>query len=244
MIYSSGMRTLAARPPATQILRVGVALISGAIILLGARQALAAGITVSAEDVTTASGGAVEVTISGHSEPLIGALGIDVRFDQTLLTPHSCQSPIAICNTSVEPGLLRLVSVSLKGFSGDITFATIIFEAIGPAGSTALIDVDVTTLSDTIGVDLLDQVSVTDGSVTIDSQAPLTPPGDANCDSTLTAADSLAVIADLGDVYEAGCFALADVNCDGKVSVADALTILRAIGGLPLDLPPGCTAIA
>ena len=52
------------------------------------------------------------------------------------------------------------------------------------------------------------------------------------------------MIADRGGVYEAGCFAVADFNCDGKVSVADALTILRAIGGLPLDLPPGCTAIA
>ena len=238
------MHTLAAGPLATQILRASVVLIAGAIALLGARQALATGVTVSAEDVTAASGGAVELTISGHSDEAIGALGIDVRFDDTLVTPHSCQSPIAICNTGAEPGLLRLVSVSLQGFSGDITFATIIFEAIGPAGSTAMIDVDVTALSDTVGIDMLDQVTVTDGSVSIDGQVPLTPPGDANCDSTLSAADSLAVIADLGGIYEAGCFGLADVNCDGKVNAADALTILRAIGGLPLDLPPGCAAIA
>ena len=226
------------------MLRAGAVLIAGAVVLLGAGQALAAGVTVSAEDVTAASGGAVELTLSGHSEQAIGALGIDVRFDETLVTPHSCQSEIALCNTGAQPGLLRLNSVSLQGFSGDITFATIVFEAIGPAGSTALIDVEVTTLSDTIGNDMLDQVSVTDGSVTIDGLAPLTPPGDANCDSTLSAADSLAVIADLGGVYEAGCFGLADVNCDGKVDAADALTILRSIGGLPLDLPPGCTTIA
>ncbi len=68
VIYSSGMRTLAARAPATQMLRVGVVLIAGAIILLGSRQALAAGVTVSAEDVTVASGGAVELTLSGHSD--------------------------------------------------------------------------------------------------------------------------------------------------------------------------------
>ncbi|MCH7483914.1 MAG: hypothetical protein IIA90_02055 [Chloroflexi bacterium] len=211
--------------------------------LLIAREALAGGVTVLAEDVTVASGGAVELTLSGHSDQAIGALGIDVLFDEALVTPHSCQTAIAICNTSAGPGLLRLNSVSLLGFSGDITFATIVFEAIGPVGSTALIDVEVTTLSDTIGNDMLDQVIVTDGSVTIDGLAPLTPPGDANCDSTLSAADGLAVIGDLAGVYEAGCFGLADVNCDGKVNAADALTILRAIGGLPLDLPPGCTAI-
>lgn len=226
------------------MLRAGAVLITGAIALLSARAALAEGVTVSAEDVTVAPGGAVELTISGHSEQAIGAFGIDVLFDEALVTPHSCQSAIALCNTGVQPGLLRLNSVSLLGFSGDITFATIVFQAIGPAGSTALIDVDVTTLSDTVGIDMLDQVSVTDGSVTIDGLAPLTPPGDANCDSTLSAADGLAVIADLAGAYEAGCFGLADVNCDGKVNAADALTILRAIGGLPLDLPPGCAAIA
>lgn len=225
------------------MLRAGAVLITGAIALLSAREALAEGVTVSAEDVTVAPGGAVELTISGHSEQAIGAFGIDVLFDEALVTPHSCQSAIALCNTGVQPGLLRLNSVSLLGFSGDITFATIVFQAIGPAGSTALIDVDVTTLSDTVGIDMLDQVSVTDGSVTIDGLAPLTPPGDANCDSTLSAADGLAVIADLAGAYEAGCFGLADVNCDGKVNAADALTILRAIGGLPLDLPPGCAAI-
>ncbi len=238
------MRTQTARPLAILILRAGVVLIAGAMALLGAREALAEGVTVSAEDVTVASGGAVELTLSGHSEQAIGAFGIDVLFDEALVTPHSCQTAIAICNTSAGPGLLRLNSVSLLGFSGDITFATIVFEAVGLAGSTALIDVDVTALADTVGVDMLDQVSVTDGSVTIDGQAPLTPPGDANCDSTLSAADGLAVIADLAGVYEAGCFGLADVNCDGKVNSADALTILRAIGGLPLDLPPGCAAIA
>ena len=226
------------------MLRAGAVLITGAIALLSAREALAEGVTVSAEDVTVAPGGAVELTISGHSEQAIGAFGIDVLFDEALVTPHSCQSAIALCNTGAQPGLLRLNSVSLLGFSGDITFATIVFEAIGPAGSTALIDVDVTTLSDTLGIDMLGQVSVTDGSVTIDGLAPLTPPGDANCDSTLSAADGLAVIAHLAGAYEAGCFGLADGNCAGKVNAADALTILRAIGGLPLDLPPGCTTIA
>jgi len=226
------------------MLRVGVGLVAGAIVLLSARETLAASVTVVAEDVTAASGGAVELTLSGHSDLAIGAFGIDVLFDEALVTPHSCQSSIALCNTSAQPGLLRLNNVSLLGFSGDLMFATIVFEAVGPAGSTALIDVEVTALADTVGIDILNQLSVTDGSVTIDGLAPLTPPGDANCDSTLTAADGLAVIADLAGAYEAGCFGLADVNCDGRVNAADALTILRAIGGLPLGLPPGCATIA
>ncbi len=225
------------------MLRAVAVLIAGLVVLLGARDVLAAGVTVSAEDVSVASGGAVGLTLSGHSEQAIGAFGIDILFDEALVTPHSCQTAIAICNTGAQPGLLRLNSVSLLGFSGDITFATIIFEAIGPAGSTALIDVDVTAISDTVGADMMEQVSVTDGSVMIDGLAPPTPPGDANCDSTISAADSLAVISDLAGASEAACFGIADVNCDGKVNAADALTILRSIGGLSLDLPAGCTAI-
>ena len=225
------------------MLRAGAVLIAAAMALLIAREALAGGVTVSAEDVTVASGSVAELTLSGHSEQAIGAFGIDVLFDEALVTPHSCQTAIALCNTSAGPGLLRLNSISLLGFSGDITFASIVFEAVGPAGSTALIDIDVTAIADTIGNDMLAQVSVTDGSVTIDDLAPPIPPGDANCDSTLSAADGLAVIGELAGVNEANCIGIADVNCDGEVDAADVLAILRAIGGLPLDLPPGCTAI-
>ncbi|HEY5625651.1 MAG TPA: hypothetical protein VIT93_04095, partial [Dehalococcoidia bacterium] len=121
------MRYKTARSLAPPVLRAGAVLIAAALALVGVRDALAQGVTVTAEDVTVASGGAVELTVSGHSEQAIGALGIDVLFDETLLTPHSCQTPIAICNTGAQPGLLRLNSVSLIGFSGDITFATIIF---------------------------------------------------------------------------------------------------------------------
>ncbi len=240
------MRTQTAKLTGVRALQAGVVLLAGAILaLLGARLALAGGgVTIAGEDVTAASGGAVELTISGHSEQPIGALGIDVLFDHELLTAYSCQSPIGICKIGIQPGTLRLNSVSLSGFSGDITFATIVFEAVGPDGSEAPVDVNVTVLTDTIGNDILDEVSVTDGSVTIGGPAPPTPPGDANCDSTLSAADGLAVISDLAGAQDAGCFGLADVNCDGKVNAADALTILRLVGGLPLGLPAGCGAIA
>lgn len=239
------MRTLAARPVRGEILRFCAVVIASVLVLLGgARETLAGNLTVSAEDVKVGDGGAVALTLTGHSEVGIGAFGIDVLYDETLVAPHSCQTAIAVCNTSTQPGLLRLNSVSLLGFSGDITFATIIFVAIGPAGFTAPIDVDVTALTDTLGTDMLGNVTVTDGSVTIDGLMPSTPVGDANCDSTLSAADGLAVLGDLAGASEAGCFGLADVNCDGKVNSADALAILRSIGGLPLNLTPGCTAIS
>ncbi|HEY5639443.1 MAG TPA: dockerin type I domain-containing protein [Dehalococcoidia bacterium] len=239
------MRTQAAKSMGVPALRACVVLLAGALLALpGARLALAGGVTIAAEDVTAASSGAVELTISGHSEQPIGALRIDVLFDEELLKAYSCQTTIGICKTGTQPGALRLNSVSLSGFSGDITFATIVFEAVGPDGSEARVDVIVSVLSDTIGNDMLDEVSVTDGSVTIGGQTPPTPPGDANCDSTLSAADGLAVISDLAGARDAGCFSLADVNCDGRVNAADALTILRSVGGLPLGLPAGCGAIA
>jgi hypothetical protein len=237
------MRPLTARLPGAQLLRAGIVLVAGVAALLTAREALAEGVTLSAEDVTAASGGAVEIKLSGHSEQAIGAFSIDILFDEMLVTPYSCQTAIAICNTGAQPGLLRLNGVSLLGFSGDITFATIVFEAAGPDGSTAPIGVDVTALSDTVGTDMLGLVSVTDGSVTIDDLMSPTPPGDANCDSTLSAGDVIAVIADLAGADDAGCFGLADVNCDGRVTSADALTILRSIGGLALNVPSSCTAL-
>jgi hypothetical protein len=224
--------------------RVVLALAACVLALLGSHGAGAGGITVSGEDLTAAPGGAVAFTISGHSAETIGAYGIEVFFDEDLVSPYSCQVNNAICNTDPpQPGHLRLSSASVLGISGDITFATIVFEATGPPGTVAPVAIEVTALADTVGLSLMDEVTVTDGSITFDESQP-TPPGDANCDAGVDAADSLAIIGELAGASEADCLAAADVNCDGRVDANDALAILRFIGGLPLALPPGCDALA
>jgi hypothetical protein len=222
--------------------RAALVLAACGIALLGSSGAGAGNITVTGEDVTTAPGGAVAFTVSGHSPQAIGAFGIEVTFDPDLLSPFSCQVNNALCNTEADPGRLRLSSASVLGFTGDITVATIVFKATGPAGTVAPVDIEVTALSDTIGLSLMGEATVTDGSVTIQDTRP-TPPGDANCDAGVDAADSLAIIGDLAGTSHAACLAAADVNCDGRVDANDALTILRFIGGLPLALPPGCDAL-
>jgi hypothetical protein len=216
-----------------------IALVAGVIALGGWSGAGAGSTSVTGKDVSVVPGGAVAFTVSGHSEQVIGAFRIDLTFDDDLVQPHSCQASNALCNLDVEPGRVRLNSVSLLGFTGDITFATIVFEAVGPQGSVAPVDIDVSALADTDGIDLLGEAVVVDGSITIAGPAT-PPPGDANCDSVVDAADSLAIIGGLAGIPDGDCAAQADVNCDGRVDAEDALVILRLIGGLPLDLPPGC----
>lgn len=212
-------------------------------VLLGASSARGEGeITVGGENLTVGPDTAFTFTVSGHSEEPFGAFGITIFFDSGMIAPTSCQSTIALCNKGVSDGELRLNSVNLAGFGGDITFATIVFEAAHAPGST-IVDIDVTVVSDLDANDITDHAIVTDGSVTIEAGAPGTPTGDANCDSVVNAADGLAVLSQLAGAGDSGCFSLADVNCDDKVNAADALAILRAIGGLDVALPAGCSLI-
>jgi hypothetical protein len=225
-------------------MRVCVILATFALALLGVANAGAGGpVTVSGDHVTAGPGAAVTFNVTGHADEPIGAIGVSVKFDPESVTPVSCQSTIALCYKGAGEGELRMNTVSLNGFSGDIIFITIVFEAADTPG-THVIDVDVTAISDTAGYSLEGQLTVTDGSVTIDGGTVTTPPGDANCDSTVDAADGLSVLAGLAGAGNTECFALADVNCDDKVNATDALAILRQIGGLPVELPAGCDPVA
>jgi len=229
-------------PTPTTLVRTGLVLVALALALLGVTGAQAGAITVQGEDVTVGPGAAFDFAVTGHSETPIGAFGISITFDEDVVTPQSCQSSIALCNKGASDGELRLNGVSLAGYSGDITFATIVFEA-ADSGASA-IDIEVTAMADTDSHDIEGDVVVTDGSVTIDDGAMSTPPGDANCDSVVNAADGLAVLSQLAGAGDSGCFSLADVNCDDKVNTADALAILRQIGGLDVTLPAGCSPVA
>jgi hypothetical protein len=237
------MQALTVGRASFDFLRLGALALALAAALVLSGEARAGGVTISGEEETAAPGSAVEFTVSGHSDTPIGAFGIDILFDETKLVAHSCQSNIAICNRAAQPGRLRLNGVSLSGFSGDITFATVIFQAVGGPGEVP-VDIDVTALASVDLTDMKGEAIISDGSVTIDDGGALTPPGDANCDSVLSAGDGLAIVGELAGTGSPGCLPVADVNCDGKVDVLDALTILRAVAGLPLSLPPGCEALA
>lgn len=226
----------------TNLVRAGLVFVALALALLSTTGAHAGAITIQGEDVTVGPGAAFSFAVTGHSATPIGAFSMRVTFDEDVVVPQSCQSSIALCNKGASDGELRLNGVSLAGYSGDITFATIVFEAADHGAS--VIDIEVTSMGDTLSHDIEGDVVVTDGSVTIDNGTTTTPPGDANCDSHVNAADGLAVISHLAGSGDPACFALADVNCDDKVNKADALAILKLIGGLDVILPAGCNPVA
>jgi hypothetical protein len=222
---------------------VAIAGIACALALLGAGRIAHAGdsIAVQGQDVATGPGGAVAFTVTGHSDEPIGAFGITVTYDETVLTAFSCQASGVLCIKGALPGELRINGANINGYSGDITFATIVF-ATGEEPGVIPVGVAVTAVSDVEGSDLGHLAEATSGSVTIDGGAASTPPGDANCDSEVTAADSIALLFALSG-GDSACAQIADVNCDDKVNAADVLALLRGLGGLPYETKGACEPV-
>ncbi|MEO8456299.1 MAG: S8 family serine peptidase [Chloroflexota bacterium] len=69
--------------------------------------------------------------------------------------------------------------------------------------------------------------------------------GDADCNSSVTPLDTLAVLEHSADAEtDADCVQLADVNCDGNVDVQDAAILLRYSASVELQgVPQNCAAI-
>lgn len=222
--------------------RVAIVAIIGALALLSFSSASGnLGIEVHGQDVSTGPGGAVTFQVTGSSPEPIGAFGIRVTYDNEKLTTTSCQASGVICVKGALPGELRINGANIYGYSGDITFATIVFEA-GDEPGVVPVGVEVTTVADVYGEDLSHLVNSSGGSVTIEGGIASTPPGDANCDSQVTAADGIALLMALSG-GDSACSAIADVNCDDKINTKDALDLLKALGGLPYDVEDNCKPI-
>jgi hypothetical protein len=200
-----------------------------------------AGITVEGGSFEVAPDSAFTFDVTGHAPGhTIGAFSITVAFDPDVLTPLSCQSSTSRCNKGAGEGELIMNSASLLGWTGDIHFGTIVFQAVGNAGNQTPVDMTVTAIADVLGFDLDHLTQVNDGSVSIRADATNHPLGDANCDSDFGPADGLAVLEGLAGVHESECLGLGDVNCDDRVDSLDTLDILRLVGGLDVELPAGC----
>ncbi|HUF52937.1 MAG TPA: dockerin type I domain-containing protein [Dehalococcoidia bacterium] len=225
------------------IRRVIIAGIACALALLSLTGARADDtITVQGEDVATGPGGAVTFEVTGYSDTPIGAFGISVTFDDAMLTPISCQVSGVLCIKGALAGELRINGANIYGFSGEITFATIVFATAEDLG-TVPVGVTVTAVADVEGTDLSHLAEATSGSVTIEGGAPTTPPGDANCDSKVNAADAIALLSALAG-GESACAQIADINCDDKINAADVLALLRALGGLPYNIQGACDPVS
>ena len=146
-------------------------------------RAQAPAITIEGGSFEAAPDSAFAFEVTGESPHYtIGAFSISVTFDPDVLAPVSCQSHDARCDRGDGDGEVVMNNISLAGWTGDIHFGTVVFQAVGGARSQTPIDLTVTTISDTTGSELDRVTDETDGFASIDRDAPDHPLGDANCD--------------------------------------------------------------
>src|SRR5687767_10922703 len=113
-----------------------VVLAMAALLLAGGGadegRAQGAGITVEGGSFEVAPGSAFTFDVTGEAPAhTIGAFSVKVTFDPGVLTPLSCQSSAARCNKGAGEGELIMNSAGLLGWTGDIHFGTIVFQAVG-----------------------------------------------------------------------------------------------------------------
>jgi hypothetical protein len=88
----------------------------------------------------------INVTASGSA---IGAFGVNIKYDTTLVTPTSCTSPKGACNVTFASDTVRINGADNSGISGtDVVLGTITFHA-GSTTGTANLTPTITTLTDT-----------------------------------------------------------------------------------------------
>ncbi len=158
---------------------------------------------------TVEPGGTVTINVTATVDDL-GAYGVNVEYDSTLVTATECTSNHGVCSIdTVATDTVRINGSIVAGLSGtDVVLGTITFLA-GSSEGTAALTADVDTLADVVGTDLT--VTATDGAITIAvpaaTDAPTATPGDlpstgglagsssVNSMAWLLAAAGLAVVA-------------------------------------------------
>jgi uncharacterized repeat protein (TIGR01451 family) len=99
-----------------------------------------------------------------------GAWSVDFSYDPAVLTVLRCTSANGVCNAAYGRGEVRLTGSSAEGLAEGAVLGEIVFRAVGAAGASTALAVQVTTFTDTAGVPL--DVAVTDGRLTVTGGAP------------------------------------------------------------------------
>ena len=172
-----------------------------------ARAASVSDLTVGS--ATVAPAGTVTINVTATVDDL-GAYGVNVEYDSTLVTATECSSNHGACSIdAVATDTVRINGSNLAGIDGDdVVLGTITFLA-GSTEGTAALTAAVDTLSDSEGTTLT--VTPTDGAITIATPAatasptatPATVPqtggtpgtSSANSMAWLLAATGLAIVA-------------------------------------------------
>jgi hypothetical protein len=200
--------------------------------------------SIAAESGTATPGGTREISITSNaSAPGIAAFTLDVLYDRDVVRPLSCTPhSTVICNKDFEAGAVRLIGSAVTGLTGSVTLAEINFEAIGAAGESSPLNIELAEIVDAEVNDITDSVLVTDGTLVI-QEAPDGVAGDTDCDVDVDTVDGLMVLRQTAGMSTGACINMGDVDCDDDVDTVDALMVMRHVASLPVNIPSGCVPI-
>jgi len=115
---------------------------------------------------------------------LLGAVNMTIGYDASVVEVINCTINSDIfggCNTDTS-GVIQLNIVSTSGVSGSLAVAEITFQAVGQAGNSTALDMELQVFADTSGNPI--SVNEVDGEIAIVSSATLTPTPSATSAST------------------------------------------------------------
>ena len=165
------------------------------ISLIFTTQAQAAQTTVSISDVSVEPGNDVIATIMLMDITNYGTATIKVTYDAAIAqvtgVEGSTDSTVLAWNADNNVGSVSISAWNLNGKTGDVVFADIKFNAVGSNGSSTSLTLEVETLQDTLGNDLLlildhGTLSITGDPETAPTPTPTPPPADGNTVSLKT----------------------------------------------------------
>ena len=226
-------------------------LVTAAVLLASAPERAQGGggdATISIGSGTVTPGGDITVDITITSlTGIVASAGINIIYESSLIQATGCTTTqgVARCDLAYDENTLRLVMVDVvDGLSGVVGAVT--FHAIGAAGTTASMQVVVTTCGDPEGSPL--KCATRDGAIAIRSQTPSPSPTSTPLPTptqvpgpTLPPSPSLPPSSTPGLTQPPLLWG--DVNCDGFVNSVDALTLMRWSAGLPVLQVQPCPTI-
>jgi hypothetical protein len=115
-------------------------------------------VTVSIGDITVFEGGTIKVPVVIQNVTALGAGAIEISYNSTVVhvidVTEGGGNALLIgasgSNNSANPGYVRIASFSTRitGRTGDVIFADVTFQAVGPGNSTSALNISVISLID------------------------------------------------------------------------------------------------
>lgn len=160
----------------------------------------------------------VPITLSGVTNYGTGTINISYNPGVVHVTnvAGTYQSTLITSNIDNTTGITRISAWNTGGVSGDVFFANVTFESVGPCQSP--LRIDIRKLVDTDMSSIL--TTVANGSFTTIGQCP----GDLNEDCEITPADAMIALR-MAVRHEYSI--AADLDGDDRVTALDALMILQ-----------------